>query len=37
MRVIAKSTLRKFWEKPEYSDAKGPEYDTINVETVNEY
>ena len=24
MRVIAKSTIRKFWEKPEYSDAKGP-------------
>ena len=24
MRVIAKSTLRKFWEKPEYLDAKGP-------------
>jgi len=24
MRVIAKSTLKKFWEKPRYADAKGP-------------
>jgi len=24
MRLIAKSTLRKFWEKPEFSDSKGP-------------
>lgn len=24
MRIIAKSTLRKFWETPQYSDAKGP-------------
>jgi mRNA interferase HigB len=24
MRVIAKSTLRKFWEQPAYSDAQGP-------------
>lgn len=24
MRIIAKSTLRKFWEAPQYSDAKGP-------------
>lgn len=24
MRVIAKSTLRKFWERPGYSDAQGP-------------
>jgi len=24
MRVIAKSTLRKFWEQPQYADAKGP-------------
>ncbi len=23
MRVIAKSTLKKFWEKPAYNDAKG--------------
>ena len=24
MRVIAKSTLRKFWEQPQYADSKGP-------------
>ncbi len=24
MRVIAKSTLRKFWEQPQYADAQGP-------------
>jgi len=24
MRVIAKSTLRKFWEQPAFDDAKGP-------------
>jgi mRNA interferase HigB len=24
MRVIAKSTLRKFWEQPAYRDAQGP-------------
>ncbi len=24
MRVIAKSTLKKFWEQPAYSDAQGP-------------
>jgi len=24
MRVIAKSTLRKFWEQPDYRDAQGP-------------
>ena len=24
MRVIAKSTLKKFWEKSEYRDAQGP-------------
>ncbi|NCC35712.1 MAG: type II toxin-antitoxin system HigB family toxin [Chloroflexia bacterium] len=24
MRIIAKSTLRKFWEHPEYADARGP-------------
>ena len=24
MRVIAKSTLRKFWQQPQYTDAKGP-------------
>lgn len=24
MRVIAKSTLRKFWEQPQHADAKGP-------------
>jgi mRNA interferase HigB len=24
MRVIAKRTLRQFWEKPEYTDSKGP-------------
>jgi mRNA interferase HigB len=24
MRVIAKSTLRKFWQQPQYADAKGP-------------
>ena len=24
MRVIAKSTLRKFWELPQYADAQGP-------------
>lgn len=24
MRVIAKSTLKKFWEMPQYADAKGP-------------
>ena len=23
MRVIAKSTLRKFWEQPQYADSKG--------------
>lgn len=24
MRLIAKSTLRKFWEQPQYADARGP-------------
>ena len=24
MRVIAKSTLKKFWEQPGYDDARGP-------------
>jgi mRNA interferase HigB len=24
MRIIAKSTLRKFWEQPGYADAQGP-------------
>ena len=24
MRVIAKSTLRKFWEQPRYKDSRGP-------------
>jgi mRNA interferase HigB len=24
MRIIAKSTLRKFWETPGYADAQGP-------------
>ena len=24
MRVIAKNTLRKFWEQPAYRDARGP-------------
>lgn len=24
MRVIAKSTLKKFWERPGYADAQGP-------------
>jgi mRNA interferase HigB len=24
MRVVAKSTLKKFWERPEYRDARGP-------------
>ena len=24
MRVIAKSTLRKFWEQPQYNDSQGP-------------
>lgn len=24
MRVIAKSTLKKFWEMPQHADAKGP-------------
>ena len=24
MRVIAKSTLRKFWEQPRYGDSQGP-------------
>lgn len=24
MRVIAKSTLKKFWERPAYRDARGP-------------
>lgn len=24
MRVVAKSTLKKFWERPEQRDAKGP-------------
>ena len=24
MRVIAKSTLKKFWEQPGYGDARGP-------------
>lgn len=24
MRVIAKSTLKKFWENPAYADARGP-------------
>ena len=24
MRVIAKRTLKKFWEQPAYSDARGP-------------
>ena len=24
MRVIAKSTIKKFWEQPAYGDAKGP-------------
>ena len=24
MRIIAKSTLRKFWEQPRYADAQGP-------------
>ncbi|MDP2266434.1 MAG: type II toxin-antitoxin system HigB family toxin [Thiobacillus sp.] len=24
MRIVAKSTLKKFWEQPEYSDARGP-------------
>ena len=24
LRVIAKSTLRKFWEQPQYADSKGP-------------
>jgi mRNA interferase HigB len=24
MRVIAKSSLRKFWEQPAYSDSRGP-------------
>lgn len=24
MRVIAKSTLKKFWKQPAYSDARGP-------------
>jgi mRNA interferase HigB len=24
MRVIAKSTIKKFWEQPVYCDAKGP-------------
>jgi mRNA interferase HigB len=24
MRVIAKSTIKKFWEQPAYRDAKGP-------------
>ena len=24
MRVIAKSTLKKFWENPAYGDARGP-------------
>jgi len=24
MRVIAKNTLRKFWEQPQYADARGP-------------
>lgn len=24
MRIIAKSTLRKFWETPQYNDAQGP-------------
>jgi mRNA interferase HigB len=24
MRVVAKSSLKKFWERPEYSDAQGP-------------
>jgi len=24
MRVIAKSTLKKFWDQPEYRDAQGP-------------
>lgn len=23
MRIVAKSTLKKFWEQPEYSDARG--------------
>lgn len=24
MRIIAKSTLKKFWENPSYGDARGP-------------
>ena len=24
MRVIAKSSLKKFWDRPSYSDARGP-------------
>ena len=24
MRVIAKSSLKKFWERPAYADARGP-------------
>jgi mRNA interferase HigB len=24
MRVIAKSTLKKFWEQPQYNDSQGP-------------
>ncbi len=24
MRVIAKSTLKKFWEQPQHADARGP-------------
>jgi len=24
MRIVAKSTLKKFWEQPECSDARGP-------------
>jgi mRNA interferase HigB len=24
MRIIAKSTIKKFWEQPAYSDARGP-------------
>ena len=24
MRIIAKSTLKKFWEQPKYSDSRAP-------------
>jgi len=48
MRVIAKSTLKKFWGQAEYSDAQAPleswheetlkaDWNKIDVENVNEY